>query len=165
MAFINVAEWTSENVADWLKGKSLHRSIENLQYCKCELLFQTIGLDDCILPYVNFFLNNNINGCRLLLLSSDDLNNLNMMKIGHQELVLDAVDLLKHLHYNFGSETLQSLALRLGCKSRSLYNQLKQDTLNDDLTKSKLERVSTATLSGVSDILAAVKLFISWIDR
>lgn len=122
------------------------------------------GLDDCILPYVQFFLNNHINGCRLLLLSYDDLNSLNVTKIGHQEIVLEAVDLLKQLHYNFGSETLQSLALRLGCKSRSLYNQLKQDDLHDT-DGSKQERVSTSTLSAVSDILAAVKSFLSWIDR
>jgi len=104
MAFINVAEWTPENVAQWLQG-----------------------LEDCILPYVHFFLNNQINGCRLLLLSPEDLTKLNVTKIGHQEIILDGVDLLKHLHYNFNSETLQSLALRLGCKSRSLYNQLKQE--------------------------------------
>jgi connector enhancer of kinase suppressor of Ras 2 len=127
------------------------------------------GLDDCILPYVHFFLNNNINGCRLLLLSCDDLNHLNVCKVGHQELILEAVDLLKHLHYNFGSETLQSLALRLGCKARSLFNQLKNNQLsqtNDcDNNYNNDERVSTPTLSAVSDILAAVKSFISWIDR
>ncbi|CAG2112767.1 unnamed protein product [Medioppia subpectinata] len=151
MAFINVAEWTAVNTTDWLKG-----------------------LDDCILPYVQFFLNNNINGCRLLLLSCDDLNHLNVRKVGHQELILDAVDLLKHLHYNFGSETLQSLALRLGCKARSLYNQLKRDLMiannNNDTDNGSGstagdERVSTQTLSAVSDILASVKAFISWIDR
>lgn len=72
-------------------------------------------------------MNNQINGCRLLLLSPIDLVKLNVTKIGHQEIILDGVDLLKHLHYNFNSETLQSLALRLGCKSRKLYNQLKQE--------------------------------------
>jgi connector enhancer of kinase suppressor of Ras 2 len=90
-------------------------------------------------------------------------------KVGHQELILEAVDLLKHLHYNFGSETLQSLALRLGCKARSLFNQLKNNQLsqtNDcDNIYNNDERVSTPTLSAVSDILAAVKSFISWIDR
>ena len=143
-----------------------------------------LGLDDCILPYVQFFLNNNINGCRLLLLSCDDLNHLNVCKVGHQELILDAVDLLKHLHYNFGSETLQSLALRLGCKARSLYNQLKHCSLvnnnnnnnednsgvdqnfrTDTTEEANTFKVSTQTLCAVSDILAAVKAFISWIDR
>lgn len=139
MAFINVAEWTPQNVVSWLQG-----------------------LEDSILPYVAFFLNNNINGCRLLLLSCDDLENLNVTKVGHQEIILEAVELLKHLHYNFCSETLQMLSLRLGCKARSLFNILKRET--DDEEKSR-DRVTTKTLSGVCDILTSVKLFVSWIDR
>lgn len=115
-------------------------------------------------------------------MSCEDLNHLNVCKVGHQELILDAVDLLKHLHYNFGSETLQALALRLGCKARSLYNQLKHNSLvtnnnnnNSDETvgadqscgadEANTFKVSTQTLWAVSDILAAVKAFISWIDR
>lgn len=119
------------------------------------------GLEDAVLPYVQFFLNNNVDGCRLLLLTTDDLDHLNVKKIGHQEIILEGVDLLKHLHYSFASETLQSQALRLGCRARSLFNQLKCDedrNLNQD-------RVSTTTLSSVSDILFSVKSFISWIDR
>lgn len=129
----------------------------------------TLGLDDSILPYVAFFLNNNVNGCRLLLLSSDDLESLNVNKIGHQELILEGVDLLRHLHYNSSSDTLQSQALRLGCKARSLYNQLKHDEHEPceigPNGKQQQERVSTNTLSGVSDILVSVKSLISWIDR
>ncbi|KAI1286798.1 Connector enhancer of kinase suppressor of ras 2 [Halotydeus destructor] len=143
MAFVNVAEWSPENVADWLKG-----------------------LDDSILPYVQFFLNNNVNGCKLVLLTSDDLEKLNVHKIGHQELILEGVDLLRHLHYNSASETLQTQALRLGCKARSLFNQLKHDELDSSEIKGKhQDRVSTSTLSSVSDILVSVKSFVSWLDR
>lgn len=88
------------------------------------------------------------------------MENLNVRKVGHQEIILEGVDLLKHLHYDFASETLQTQALRLGCRARSLYNQLK--TEDCDLNPS---RVSTSTLSCVSDILLSVKSFISWIDR
>lgn len=125
---------------------------------------RSLGLDSSVLPYVPFFSNNGVGGCKLLLLSCDDLEKLNVHKIGHQEIILEGVDLLKHLHYNFASETLQSQALRLGCKARSLYNQLKQDELGIT-DRSKQERVSTSTLSGVSEILVSVKSFISWIDR
>ncbi|XP_074601475.1 uncharacterized protein LOC141855362 isoform X2 [Brevipalpus obovatus] len=168
MAFVNVAEWSPHSVVSWLQG-----------------------LEDSILPYVPFFFDNNINGCRLLLLSCDDLENLNVIKIGHQEIILDAVDLLKHLHYNFCTEALQTLALKLGCKTRSLFNQLKAEagenagihlegsknnnnTINNsgggsissssNNNKSK-ERVSTKTLSRVCDIMSSVKAFIAWIDR
>lgn len=117
-----------------------------------------------------FFRNNNINGCRLLLLSTDDLDSLNVTKIGHQEIILDAVDLLKHLHYNFCTETLQTLALKLGCKARSLFNHLKAEALNNNPTNDEKnnkikQRVSTKTLSGVCDIMSSVKSLISWIDR
>lgn len=79
----------------------------------------------------------------MLLLSSDDLVKLNVTKIGHQEIILDGVDLLKHLHYNFNSETLKSLALRLGCKSRSLYNQLKQE--QEELQRNNLNSANNQT--------------------
>ncbi|GIX84740.1 hypothetical protein CEXT_811761 [Caerostris extrusa] len=91
MAYVNVAEWNPEHVADWLRG-----------------------LEDEIQPYTQFFINNKVNGCQLLTLARDDLTNLNMTKIGHQEFVLEAVELLRQLHYNLTSETLQSLALKLG---------------------------------------------------
>ena len=120
----------------------------------------SLGLEDAILPYVQFFVNNHVNGCKLLLLTTDDLENLNVRKIGHQEIILEGVDQLKHLHYDFASETLQTQALRLGCKARSLYNQLKYEDGNPSQ-----DRVSTSTLSSVSDILLSVKSFISWIDR
>lgn len=84
------------------------------------------GLDDSILPYVQFFVNNQINGCRLLLLTAQDLVNLNITKVGHQEIILEAVELLRNLHYNLTSETLQTISLRLACRSRALFNQLKK---------------------------------------
>lgn len=93
--------------------------------------FLILGLDDSILPYVQFFVNNNIEGCRLLLLNANDLKNLNITKAGHQEIVLEAVEQLKQLHYNFASETLQSMALRLSCRSRSLHNQLKVQSISN----------------------------------
>lgn len=57
----------------------------------------------------------------------EDLEKIHITKIGHQEIILDSVDLLRHLHYSSASENLQSLALKLGCKSRSLYNYLKKE--------------------------------------
>ncbi|XP_023228565.1 connector enhancer of kinase suppressor of ras 2-like [Centruroides sculpturatus] len=141
MAYVNVAEWSPRHVAEWLRG-----------------------LDDVVQPYVQFFLNNNINGCHLLTLVSDDLTHLNVIKIGHQETILEAVELLRQLHYNLTSENLQSLALKLGCKARSLCNSLKH--LNSILAeKTKQELLSTETLSAVSDILGFVKILISWLDR
>lgn len=142
MAYINVVEWTPEHTAEWLQG-----------------------LDDGIVPYAHFFLNNNIDGRRLLTLVAEDLVNLNVNKIGHQELILEAVDLLRQLQYNLTSENLQSLALKLSCKAWNLFNELKLNGPLEASDNKKQEKVSTATLSAVSDILVSVKSLISWLDR
>ncbi|XP_054709163.1 uncharacterized protein LOC129218867 [Uloborus diversus] len=142
MAYVNVAEWSPEHVAEWLKG-----------------------LEYSLLPYVHFFLNNEINGCHLLNLTADDLEDLHIFKVGHQQLILEAVELLKQLHYNLTSETLQSLAVKLGCKARSLYNDLKLNGPQEHVENVRQERVSTNVLSAVSEILTSVKALVSWLDR
>ncbi|KAH7948179.1 hypothetical protein HPB52_018963 [Rhipicephalus sanguineus] len=139
MAYINIAEWTPEHVADWLRG-----------------------LDDIIIPYVHFFLNNNIDGHHLLTLGPDDLTSLNISKVGHQELILEAVDQLRQLHYKLITENLQSLALKLGCRARSVYNEIKRMTTTD---QDNVVNIATSILADVSEVLLAVKSFVSWLDR
>ncbi|XP_064489107.1 uncharacterized protein LOC135400977 [Ornithodoros turicata] len=139
MAYINIADWTPEHVADWLRG-----------------------LDDIIIPYVHFFLNNDIDGHHLLTLGPDDLTSLNITKIGHQELILEAVDHLRQLHYRLLTENLQSLSLKLGCRARSLYNDIKRITPPD---QDNVPKISTSILADVSEVLVAVKAFVSWLDR
>lgn len=168
MALVDVVEWSPEHVAEWLRG-----------------------LDESVLQHTDSFLNSRINGSKLLMMTATDLNLLNLKKVGTQELILDAVNLLRELNYNIATETLQVLALKLSCEARCLYNHLCQDesspratssstSINDrnyfDFTKvdsaSQLscikpgeQRVSLETLSSVSSILASVKSFIYWLDR
>ncbi|XP_073928086.1 connector enhancer of kinase suppressor of ras 3 isoform X4 [Castor canadensis] len=52
------------------------------------------GLDDCLQPYVHKFEREKIDGEQLLRISHQDLEELGVTRIGHQELVLEAVDLL-----------------------------------------------------------------------
>lgn len=61
------------------------------------LEFFASGLDDCIVPYAHFFLNNNVVGQGLLYLTVDDLNKLHVEKLGHQEIILEALEQLKNL--------------------------------------------------------------------
>lgn len=56
--------------------------------------FLSIGLDDCLQPYVHKFEREKIDGEQLLKISHQDLEELGVTRIGHQELVLEAVDLL-----------------------------------------------------------------------
>lgn len=53
-----------------------------------------VGLDDCLQQYVHKFEREKINGEQLLQISHQDLEDLGITRIGHQELVLEAVDLL-----------------------------------------------------------------------
>lgn len=64
------------------------------------------------MPYVQFFLNNEIGGSHLLNLTADDLEDLHIFKIGHQLLILEAVELLKQL-VSLSSDILFSIKYSL----------------------------------------------------
>ncbi|RZF39776.1 hypothetical protein LSTR_LSTR003437 [Laodelphax striatellus] len=135
MAYVNVAEWKPDQVTDWLKG-----------------------LDAVVVPHIHSFQNKQINGQQLLNLSPDDLEILGVYKLGHQELILEAVEHLRNFHYELDRETLQLLALRVSCLAHSLYNELRRNHSNSHL-------VSTQTLSDVANIVMAVKPLVCWLDR
>lgn len=73
MAYVSVAEWRPEQVTEWLKG-----------------------LDNSIVSYIHWFSNNEVNGQQLLNLSPDELTHLGVYKLGHQELILEAVQQLRN---------------------------------------------------------------------
>lgn len=134
MAYVNVAEWKPDQVTEWLKG-----------------------LDSSILIYLPLFLNNGVNGQQLLNVRSEDLDNLGIKRIGHQELILEAVEHLRNFHYELDRENLQLLALRLSCQAHSLHNEL--------LQKTDSQPVSTQTLADVASVVRAVKPLVCWLDR
>lgn len=49
-----------------------------------------------MVPYIHSFLNNQINGQQVLNLGPDDLDHLGVYKLGHQELILEAVEYLRN---------------------------------------------------------------------
>lgn len=73
MAYVSVSDWRPEQVTEWLKG-----------------------LDSCLLPYLHWFSNNEIHGQQLLNLCPDELTHLGVLKIGHQELILEGVQHLRN---------------------------------------------------------------------
>lgn len=56
--------------------------------------FFCIGLDDCLQQYIKNFEREKINGEQLLHITHQELEELGVTRIGHQELILEAVDLL-----------------------------------------------------------------------
>ncbi|XP_068813302.1 connector enhancer of kinase suppressor of ras 2 isoform X3 [Struthio camelus] len=66
-----ISKWTPKQVVDWMKG-----------------------LDDCLQQYIKNFEREKINGEQLLHITHQELEELGVTRIGHQELILEAVDLL-----------------------------------------------------------------------
>ncbi|XP_060861305.1 uncharacterized protein LOC132938470 [Metopolophium dirhodum] len=135
MAYVNVADWKSDQVADWLKG-----------------------LDSVIIPYIKYFIETDVNGQKLLDMQPNDLDKIGVQKIGHQELILEAVDLLRNFHYELDKENVQLLALRLSCSAHSLYKDIKQNYLNST-------QVPTKILTDVANTVAALKPLVNWLNR
>ena len=65
--------------------------------CVCVCVCLCAGLDESVSQYVPLFLINGVNGRKLLMLNHADLEKIGINKLGHQELVLEAVDLLRSL--------------------------------------------------------------------
>lgn len=67
-------------------------------FCHIAFMFSLIlhckGLDDSLQQYVANFEREKISGEQLLKISHQDLEELGVARIGHQELILEAVDLL-----------------------------------------------------------------------
>lgn len=93
----------------------------------------------------------------MLSLRPEDLEQLGVIKLGHQEIILEAVEYLRNFHYELDRENLQLLALRLSCQSHSLYNELTKQTDSKPVT--------TQTLSDVVCVINSVKPLIRWLDR
>eukprot|EP00069_Balaena_mysticetus_P000241 bmy_00617T0 len=64
----------------------------------CQYLFFAVnhgrGLDDCLQQYIKNFEREKISGDQLLRITHQELEDLGVSRIGHQELILEAVDLL-----------------------------------------------------------------------
>ncbi|CAH0556503.1 unnamed protein product [Brassicogethes aeneus] len=134
MAYVNVKDWSVDQVTDWIKG-----------------------LDNTILKYAASFLNNGVTGHQLLNLRAEDLEHLGVKTLGHQEIILEAVEHLRNFHYELDKENLQMLALRLSCTANSLFKGL---LLLDDSAK-----LTNQIMNDVHNIINAVKPLACWLDR
>ena len=61
--------------------------------------------------------------------------------------------------YTLENETIQSLALKLGCQAKCVCNDLK---VHD---KKKGEKLPMEVLSGIANTMGHVKSLVSWFDR
>ncbi|XP_056624665.1 connector enhancer of kinase suppressor of ras 1 isoform X2 [Triplophysa dalaica] len=135
-----VASWSTERVTEWLKG--LDAPLHQYSFSEWQL-----------------------SGSDLLHLTSARLEKLGVHKIGHQELILEAVEKLCALTYSIGGETLRSLAEKLNALAHTL-----QMTIQGRWRVNSSEGQSATTLpqqilQAVVDVITATKGLISLLNR
>ncbi|XP_063821270.1 connector enhancer of kinase suppressor of ras 3-like [Ostrinia nubilalis] len=133
MASLNVAEWTPDQVADWLSG-----------------------LGPPVARYGPALRARGLDGRRLLLLRCDDLEHLGLRVIGHQELLLEAVEHLRNFQYESRRECVQQLAARVSGAATALARALR---------RAPDARLDTQALADVAATVRAVKPLVCWLDR
>lgn len=114
------------------------------------------GLDNSMYKYINAFTNNDIKGEALLCIRPYELNELGIEKIGHQEIVLEAVEQLRNFYYNMEKENLQYLALQVASTATNLHKLLFY------FNESSIE---TQILNDITHTIAMIKPLVFWLDR
>lgn len=100
MAYINVYDWKSDQVIEWLKGEFNESRPTQFGTQPCYPLLST-GVEGINNFYIKAFANNQIDGIKLLNLRPYELEELGIIAVGHQEIILEAVELLKNFVRDF----------------------------------------------------------------
>uniref|UniRef100_A0A087XFC3 Connector enhancer of kinase suppressor of Ras 2a n=1 Tax=Poecilia formosa TaxID=48698 RepID=A0A087XFC3_POEFO len=123
------------------------------------------GLDDCLQQYVGVFERAGVSGERLLRISHAELEELGVSRIGHQELILEAVDLLCALNSGLETESVRTLAHKLGASAKNLQNFISSRRRSSQLESRSSRRLPNDLLTSVVDLITAAKSLLAWLDR
>ncbi|KAM6953224.1 connector enhancer of kinase suppressor of ras 2 [Aplochiton taeniatus] len=137
-----VSKWSTSQVVDWMKG-----------------------LDDCLQQYVCVFERGAVCGERLLRISHGELEELGVTRIGHQELILEAVDLLCALNSGLETESVRTLAHKLGASAKNLQNFISGRRRSSQSESRTSRRLPNDLLTSVVDLITAAKSLLAWLDR
>ncbi|ROL42776.1 Connector enhancer of kinase suppressor of ras 3 [Anabarilius grahami] len=132
---------------------------------ECELLSFYASLDDSLQQYVHNFEREKINGEQLLKISHQDLEELAVARIGHQELVLEAVDLLCALNYGVETDNLKNLVLKMRAVTNSLQNATSERRKSPTYESNTSSKLPNEFLSSVVELIGAAKSLLAWLDR
>uniref|UniRef100_A0A672RHC1 Connector enhancer of kinase suppressor of ras 3 n=1 Tax=Sinocyclocheilus grahami TaxID=75366 RepID=A0A672RHC1_SINGR len=123
------------------------------------------GLDDSLQQYVHNFEREKINGEQLLKISHQDLEELGIARIGHQELVLEAVDLLCALNYGVETDNLKNLVLKMRAVTNSLHTATSERRKSPTYESNTSSKLPNEFLSSVVELIGAAKSLLAWLDR
>ncbi|XP_026155218.2 connector enhancer of kinase suppressor of ras 3 [Mastacembelus armatus] len=137
-----ITKWTPKQVVDWMKG-----------------------LDDSLQQYVSNFEREKISGDQLLKITHQDLEELGVARIGHQELVLEAVDLLCALNYGVETDNLKNLVVRMRAATNSLHMATSDRRKSPAYEGSTSRKPPNDFLTSVVELIGAAKSLLAWLDR
>ncbi|NWU60272.1 CNKR2 kinase, partial [Pterocles burchelli] len=123
------------------------------------------GLDDCLQQYIKNFEREKINGEQLLHITHQELEELGVSRIGHQELILEAVDLLCALNYGLETENLRTLSHKLNASAKNLQNFITGRRRSGHYDGRASRRLPNDFLTSVVDLIGAAKNLLAWLDR
>uniref|UniRef100_A0A1A7Z368 Connector enhancer of kinase suppressor of Ras 2b n=1 Tax=Iconisemion striatum TaxID=60296 RepID=A0A1A7Z368_9TELE len=137
-----VSKWSPSQVMDWMKG-----------------------LDDCLQQYIKMFEKEKVGGDQLLRITHQELEDLGVSRIGHQELILEAVDLLCALNYGLETENLKTLSHKLNASAKNLQNFITGRRRSGHYDGRATRKLPNDFLTSVVDLIAAAKSLLAWLDR
>ncbi|XP_035382669.1 connector enhancer of kinase suppressor of ras 2 [Electrophorus electricus] len=142
LAMDPISKWSPKQVLDWMKG-----------------------LDDCLLQYMWMFEREQVSGEQILHITHQELEELGVTRIGHQELILEAVDLLCALNYGLETESLRSLSHKLNASAKNLQNFITGRRRGGHYDGRASRRLPNDFLTSVVDLIGAAKNLLAWLDR
>ncbi|GAA6215467.1 connector enhancer of kinase suppressor of ras 3-like [Lates japonicus] len=137
-----VSKWTPQQVVDWMRG-----------------------LDDSLQQYIPSFQRQQVDGEKLLRMSHQELLSLGVSRVGHQELVLEAVDLLCALNYGVESDNLKTLVGKMRVAHHNLSSAVSQRRKNPAYQNKNSHQPSNEFLTAVVELIGAAKSLLAWLDR
>jgi connector enhancer of kinase suppressor of Ras 2 len=123
------------------------------------MIFLNTGLSEMLSQHVSQFKLHSITGCDLLKLSRQQLLYLKVNQLGHQELLLEAVELLALVDNARSRQSTISLASALSKTTSQLIKAL------TDFEKIKDSSQHLICIEVGASILEAAKFLIGWLDR
>uniref|UniRef100_A0AAY4C3J6 Connector enhancer of kinase suppressor of ras 3 n=1 Tax=Denticeps clupeoides TaxID=299321 RepID=A0AAY4C3J6_9TELE len=123
------------------------------------------GLDDSLQQHIQSFEREKIDGEQLLKISHQDLEELKVSRIGHQELILEAVDLLCAINYGVETDNLKTLVGRMRAATKNLHNcaaERRRSPAYDGVVARKPPNVF---LTAVVELIGTAKSLLAWLDR
>ncbi|XP_061664016.1 connector enhancer of kinase suppressor of ras 3-like [Syngnathoides biaculeatus] len=137
-----VSTWSPQQVLDWMTG-----------------------LDDSLQQYLPAFRWQQVDGDKLLKMTHQELTAMGVVKVGHQELMPEAVDLLCALNYGMESENLKTPVAKMRLAYHNLSGAVSQRRKNPTYQSDSAHRPSNDFLTAVVELIAAAKSLLSWMDR